>query len=209
MDRRGFGASGDGPGYAIDRDFEDVAAVVDAVAERTGGPVALWGHSYGANCAMGGAALSANVGHLVLYEPSMGIPYPRARSRRIEAALARGDNDAAITTVLVDLLELSAEEMDGFRASPLWPTRLAAAHTIPRECRAEEDWVYQPGQFAGITAPTLFLMGSDSVAVVKDATALAAAAISQSQVRVLDGHEHFAHRTDPMMVAEIVRQFIA
>ena len=58
MDRRGFGASGDTPDYTIDRDFEDVAAVVDAVAARTGGPVALWGHSYGANCAMGGAARS-------------------------------------------------------------------------------------------------------------------------------------------------------
>src|SRR5688572_1735943 len=49
MDRRGFGASGDTPGYAIERDFEDVAGVVDAVAARTGGPVALFGHSYGAS----------------------------------------------------------------------------------------------------------------------------------------------------------------
>src|SRR5688572_13025122 len=52
MDRRGFGASRDTLGYTVERDFADVAAVVDAVAERTGGPVALWGHSYGANCAM-------------------------------------------------------------------------------------------------------------------------------------------------------------
>ena len=133
MDRRGFGASGDRPDYTIDRDFEDVAAVVDAVAARTGGPVALWGHSYGANCAMGGAARSANIDHLVLYEPSLGIPYPPGCIEAIETALARGDNDAAITTVLVDLLEISAEEMDGFRASPLWPTRLAAApHHPPR-----------------------------------------------------------------------------
>lgn len=33
---------------------------------RTGGPVALWGHSYGAGCAMGGAALTSNVDHLLL-----------------------------------------------------------------------------------------------------------------------------------------------
>jgi pimeloyl-ACP methyl ester carboxylesterase len=61
MDRRGFGASGDTLAYAIERDFEDVAAVIDAVAALTGGPVAVWGHSYGANCAMGGAALTGNV----------------------------------------------------------------------------------------------------------------------------------------------------
>jgi pimeloyl-ACP methyl ester carboxylesterase len=41
MDRRGFGASGDAAGYAIQREFEDVAAVVEAVAARTGKPVAL------------------------------------------------------------------------------------------------------------------------------------------------------------------------
>jgi pimeloyl-ACP methyl ester carboxylesterase len=76
MDRRGFGASGDAVGYAIEREFEDVAAVVEAVAARTGGPVGLWGHSYGAGCAMGGAALTNNVHHLVLYEPGLGIPYP-------------------------------------------------------------------------------------------------------------------------------------
>jgi pimeloyl-ACP methyl ester carboxylesterase len=45
MDRRGFGASGDAAGYALEREFEDVATVVEAVAVRTGGPVALWGHS--------------------------------------------------------------------------------------------------------------------------------------------------------------------
>ena len=76
MDRRGFGASGDAVGYAIEREFEDVAAVVEAAAARTGGPVGLWGHSYGAGCAMGGTTLTNNVHHLVLYEPGLGIPYP-------------------------------------------------------------------------------------------------------------------------------------
>jgi hypothetical protein len=73
---------------------------VDAVAARTGEPVALWGHSYGANCAMGGATLTANVGHLVLYEPSLGLPYPPGSIDRIEAALAEGDREAAIVAVL-------------------------------------------------------------------------------------------------------------
>jgi pimeloyl-ACP methyl ester carboxylesterase len=209
MDRRGFGVSGDTDAYAIERDFEDVATVVDAVAARTGGPVALWGHSYGANCAMGGAALTTNVHHLVLYEPSLGIPYPPGSIDRIEGALARGDHDAAIATVLVDILEMTNEEIDVYRSSPLWSIRLAAAPTIPRECRVEESWVYQPGQFDAITAPTLLLTGADSVPVVTVATDLAAAAIPDADIRVLEGHSHFAHRTDPAMVAEIVGQFVA
>ena len=209
LDRRGFGASGDTADYSIERDFEDVAAVVDAVAARVGGPVALWGHSYGANCAMGAAALTTNVHHLVLYEPSLGIPYPPGSIDRIEAALADGDNDAAISVVLVDILEMTDEEIDSFRSSPLWPTRLAAAPTVPRECRVEEGWVYQPGQFDAITAATLLLSGSESVPVVTEATARSGSAISDAQVHVLEGHGHFAHRTDPTMVAAIVNEFIA
>jgi pimeloyl-ACP methyl ester carboxylesterase len=208
LDRRGFGASGDTPEYAIERDFEDVAAVVDEVAERSGGPVALWGHSYGANCAMGAAALTRNISHLVLYEPSLGLPYPPGAIERVETALARGDPDTAIAIVFVEILELTDEEMDGYRASPLWPTRLAAAGTIPRECRVEEHWVYEPGQFDAIGAATLFLTGSSSVPDVKAATALAMDAIPGAEILVLDGHEHFAHKTDPAMVADLVSRFV-
>ena len=207
MDRRGFGGSGDSPEYAIERDFEDVAAVVDAVAERTGAAVVLFGHSYGASCAMGGAALTANVSHLVLYEPSLGLSYPPGSIDRIEKALAAGDNEAAIVTTLVDILDMTEEEIDGFRSSPLWPLRVAAAPTIPRECRAEETWVYAPGQFDAITAPTLLLSGSDSVAAIVGATQRAAAAIPNARVHVLEGHAHFAHRTDPELVRKVIADF--
>jgi pimeloyl-ACP methyl ester carboxylesterase len=209
MDRRGFGASGDGAAYSIERDFEDVAAVVDAVASRTGGPVALWGHSYGANCAMGGAALTGNVHHLVLYEPSLGLTYPPGSIEAIEDSLAAGDREAAIVAVLVQILEMTGEEIDAMRASPLWPVRLAAAPTVPRECRVEAGWVYQPGQFGGITAPTLLLLGSESLPALTDATRAAAAAITGSQIRVLEGHGHFAHKTEPVMVSAVIREFMA
>jgi pimeloyl-ACP methyl ester carboxylesterase len=209
MDRRGFGASGDTDRYSIERDFEDVAAVVDAVAASAGGPIILWGHSYGANCAMGGAALTTNVRHLVLYEPSLGLPYPPGSIEAIEGALAGGDREAAIVAVLTGILEMTDEEIDSMRSSPLWPVRLAAAATVPRECRVEDDWVYQPDQFDGIAAPTLLLTGSESVPAVVRATHQAAAAIPQARIRVLEGHAHFAHKTDPAMVAAIIRQFVS
>jgi pimeloyl-ACP methyl ester carboxylesterase len=207
MDRRGFGASGDAPRYAIERDFEDVAAVVGAVAARTGGPVALWGHSYGANCAMGGAALADEVHHLVLYEPSLGLRYPPGAIEGIEAALAAGDREGAVVAVLADVLEMSEVEIDALRSSPLWPVRLAAAATVPRECRIEDTWEYRPGQFDGITAPTLLLAGSDSLPAIAEATDRAAAAIPGARVHVLEGHGHFAHKTDPEAVTALVRQF--
>jgi pimeloyl-ACP methyl ester carboxylesterase len=158
---------------------------------------------------MGGAARSVNVSHVILYEPSLGLAYPPGSIAAIEAALDRGDHDAAIVTVLVDILEMTDDEVDTFRASPLWPVRLAAARTIPRECHVEQDWVYEPGQFDSITAPTLMLTGSDSVPAVAEATSRAAAAIPNARIHVLDGHGHFAHKTDPVMVTTLVQQFIA
>jgi pimeloyl-ACP methyl ester carboxylesterase len=209
MDRRGFGASGDGENYTLERDFEDVAAVVDAAAALAGGPVALWGHSYGANCAMGGAALTSNVSHLVLYEPSLGLTYPPGWIDMIEKALARGDEEAAIVAVLRDLLEFTDDQIEEMRSGPEWPGRVATAPTMAREARAEEEWVYRPGLFEGITAKTLLLAGSESPAIVKHATDAALAAIPGARVHVLEGHAHIAHRTHPAMVAALVRKFIA
>jgi pimeloyl-ACP methyl ester carboxylesterase len=69
--------------------------------------------------------------------------------------------------------------------------------------------VYQPGQFDRITAPTLMLAGTDSVPVVTEATTRASAAIPNPRIHTLDGHGHFAHKTDPAMVTTLIQQFIA
>ena len=69
IDRRGRGGSGDSDEYAIEREFEDVAAVVDSLGE----PAFLIGHSYGAVCALEAALLTRNVRKLVLYEPPIDV----------------------------------------------------------------------------------------------------------------------------------------
>lgn len=208
VDRRGFGASGDGAAYTIEKDFEDVASVVDFVATRTDRPVILWGHSYGANCAMGGANLSSWVDRLVLYEPSLGLAYPPGAIDSMEAALAEDDRETAVIRLLVDALEMTPGQVDALRASPRWPNLLAGAHTGPRECRVEEAWTYRPGQFDDITAPTLLLSGGDSPRPLIEATQRASAAIPNAEVRVLHGHGHFAHRTDPEMVVGVIKDWL-
>ena len=208
MDRRGFGASEDGGDYSIERDFDDVAAVVDAVASRTGEPVALWGHSYGANGAMGGAAISPHVHHLILYEPSLGLSYPQGAVDAAEADLAAGNLEAAVERMLFDVLEMSEDEIEAVRSSDRWPLLLAGAHTAPRECRAEEGWVYQPGASDAVEAPALLLSGSESGQDIKLATHRAATALPDAQIYVLEGHGHFAHRTDPQLVVDVIRGFV-
>jgi pimeloyl-ACP methyl ester carboxylesterase len=158
---------------------------------------------------MGGANLSPQVSHLVLYEPSLGLRYPAGAIEEAEKALQAGDRETAVTHMLIDILELTPEEVDGLRATPRWRLILAGAHTTPRECRVEQGWVYQPGQLDGITAPTLLLSGSESPAAIIAATDRAATEIPDARIHVLEGHGHFAHRTHPAMVVSVIEAFLA
>ena len=152
---------------------------------------------------MGAAALTNNVHHLVLYEPSLGLRYPPGSIEAVESAVAAGDLDGAVVTNFVDILEMSKQDIDAMRASatPNWATRIAAAHTLPRECRVGQSWAYHPGQFDAITAPTLLLAGSDTPADLNKATHAAADAIPNTRIHLLEGHGHMAHKTDPAKVA--------
>lgn len=208
MDRRGSGASSDTEPYSIEREFDDVAAVVDAAARETGGTVGLFGHSYGCNPAMGGATRTSNVHALVLYEPSFGLPYPTGSVESIEEAVAAGDEEAAIRAALVGTGVMDEREFEAFRAGPRWATVAAVVPTLARECRVEQTWEYPEGLFEGFTVPTLLLEGSDSDPTIAGLTRRAAAAIPAATIRVLDGHAHFAHKTDPALVAEIIRGWI-
>lgn len=212
MDRRGRGASGDGLHYAIEREFEDVAAVVDAVAARSGQPVSVWGHSYGADCAMGAATRTDNVARLVLYEPGLGFTCSKdviEAIERVDEAVASGDLEGALLTALRGIVELTEPEIAFVRTSPAWPARLAAVPVLPREVKAEAGWAYQPGQFDAVSAPALLLSGADSPPAQQEATQRAAAALPDARVRTLDGHSHIAHRLDPAMVAALVCEFVA
>jgi pimeloyl-ACP methyl ester carboxylesterase len=84
---------------------------------------------------------------------------------------------------------------------------LASAPTVPRDIRAEDAWTYRLGAFDEISVPTLLLAGADSHPVLKAATDRAAAAIPGARVQVLEGQAHLAYRSDPAMVAALIRRF--
>ena len=67
LDRRGRGASGDAAAYALARESEDLAAVIDTI----GGAVHVLGHSFGGLCALEAALLTPHIGRLILYEPTV------------------------------------------------------------------------------------------------------------------------------------------
>jgi pimeloyl-ACP methyl ester carboxylesterase len=208
VDRRGRGGSGDAAAYDVAREFEDVAAVVDAV----GAPAFVLGHSYGALCAIEAARLTGNLRKLVLYEPPVpaGIPLnPPGVVERLEAMLARGERDALVTTFLREVPRLAEAEIEMLRSLPSWPGRIAAAHTIPREIRVADGYRFDPGRYAGLTVPTLLLLGGDSPPVFRRATELVHEAVPGSRVVVLPGQQHTAMNTAPELFLREVFAFLA
>lgn len=97
-DRRGRGDSGDTPPYAVEREIEDLAALI-AVA---GGTASVYGHSSGAGLALQAAAHGLPIAMLVLHEP----PYvpdgeeerriSREYAEKPNVILAEGRRDDAV-----------------------------------------------------------------------------------------------------------------
>jgi pimeloyl-ACP methyl ester carboxylesterase len=210
MDRRGRGASGDAPEYAVEREFEDVAAVVDAVAGAAGAPVAVYGHSGGASFALGAAALSSNVGRLVLYEPAVNTVdlLPPGLLERFDALLAAGEPEAVVETFCREVLHMTDEQVVAYRQQPSWPARVAASYTLPRELRIPPERLFDAERAAAVTVPTLLLEGSESPDGFKAAIGDVAAALSDARVAVLDGQGHTADVLAPELVAERLFAFL-
>ena len=206
VDRRGHGESGDSPTYAIEREFEDIAAVVDSMGE----PAYLLGHSFGALCALEAALLTRNIRKLILYEPAIPLPglllYPEGVIERLEALLEAGDREGVLTTLYREVVGMSPDEVEQMRSSPAWPVRLATAHTLPRESRAEERYTFDAQRFKDLHTPTLLLQGGDSPQFLKQATETIDAALPNSRIAVMPGQQHIAMYTAPeLFVTELLR----
>jgi pimeloyl-ACP methyl ester carboxylesterase len=213
MDRRGRGASGDTLPYAIEREFEDVAAVAAAVATATGAPtVDVLGHSYGGRCALGAARLSPNIGRVISYE---GAPTPPGE-RYGDAALAdelaaladAGANEELLARFMTRVVGMSEADLARYRADPVWPRRVAAAPTIARELRVEAHADAGLERLGAVRQPVLQVLGSLSLPAFASATYALDARLADGRIELIDGARHAAHHTHPVALAEVVRTFL-
>lgn len=208
IDRRGRGASGDADAYALEREFEDVTAVVDAI----GGPVDLLGHSFGGVCALGAARRTPSVRRLVLYEPprtGVAGTIPPAVASRMASLLAAGDRDGVVTTFMREIVQVPPHELEKLRSVPAWQGRVAAAHTILREVHAlEQQPPLDPSGFAGFRIPTMLLLGGDSPPLEKANTEALHAALPDSRIVVMPGQRHIAMNTAPDLFVREVLAFL-
>ena len=207
VDRRGRGASGDAPHYAIAREFEDVAAVVDSLPE----PAYLIGHSYGALCSLEAALLTQNIRKLVLYEPPVllgGMQIPATVIDRIQHLLDRGERKAAVVAFFRDAVGWPPQALKLLPSQPQWIENVPAAPTIPRELVAVDRYVFRPERFRDLRIPTLLLQGGSSPPFLKAATRAVHAALANSKVHVMPGQQHDAVDTGTSLLAAAVTGFL-
>jgi len=215
IDRRGRGASGDGDAYAIEREFEDLATVVDALAADGGGaPVDVVGHSYGGRIGLGAALLTPNLRRLVVYE---GAPPPAGGRRgyqdagtlgRIEALVAAGDRDEALATFMRDIVGMPESELAAFRSDPVWPRRAAAVETTIRELREEVSPAASLDALAAVRQPVLQILGGASDAVFGEATRALDARLHNGRVVTIAGARHAAHHTHAPEFVDAIEAFL-
>lgn len=213
MDRRGRGGSGDAGGYGLEREYEDVAAVIEAVAASCEQPVDVYGHSHGAIVAFGAAMLTRNLRRLVLYEgwpvpdPSI-YALPAEVMNRITRLLAEGERDGVVEALFRAVADVSDADMAALRSAPSWPGRVAAAHTLPREILAETRARLVPEQAVAIGVPVLLVTGSDSTDPAKAEADTIAAALPDARQLVLAGQQHIADILDPETFAKHLLKFL-
>ena len=208
MDRRGRGGSGDGPTFSVEREAEDVAAVVESID----GAVHVVGHSYGALPILEAARLTSNVASLVLYDPpaiSMGSDeLPPGLLEELEGLIAQDRRDEAAGRVYQRILGRSPEEIEQVRAEPSWSSRVASAHTVPRELRAGLEYRFAWNGARAIEQPTLLLTGELSPPRLRASVAALHAVLPTSRVAILQGQGHAGLRTAPNLVAAEVHDFL-
>jgi pimeloyl-ACP methyl ester carboxylesterase len=218
IDRRGRGASGDGDRgepYTIEREFDDLAAVVDAIAAETGSAVDVVGHSYGGRIGLGAALRTANLRRLVCYEgapPADGRGYQDADAgtvRRVEALVAAGDRDEALATFMRDVVGMPEPDLAAFRADPIWPRRAAAIDTTIRELRAETRPAGSLDALGAVHQPVLQILGGASTEPFAAATRALDARLRSGRVVTIAGARHAAHHTHAAEFVAAVEAFLA
>ena len=118
--------------------------------------------------------------------------------------LDAGEREELLTTFLTRVVRVSPNQLARMRSLPAWQARLASAHTLPRETRANEQYRFDPRQWHDLDTPTLLLMGGESPLFLTRATEVLHAALPHGTLSVMAGEQHVAMDTAPRAFIDAV-----
>jgi pimeloyl-ACP methyl ester carboxylesterase len=204
VDRRGRGDSGDTQPYAIEREIEDIEAVIAAA----GASVGLFGSSSGAALALTATAGGASVSKLALWE----APYildPAARPpadqvQQYETMVAEGRRGDAAEYFMTKVVGMPPEFVVYAKSQPWWASQEALAHTLAYDARIMGDYSVPTAMAAKVTVPTLVLDGSASMPFMASTADALAAALPNGSRRTLADQ---GHDVDDAVLAPVLAEF--
>jgi pimeloyl-ACP methyl ester carboxylesterase len=198
-DRRGRGDSGDTGPYAVEREIEDIEALIDAA----GGSAYVYGVSSGAVlAARATAALPGKVRRLALYEPPVIVdtsrtPPPPEYRKHIADLIAAGRNGEVVRYFMTAGVGLPAMFVVLMRLMPAWSKIKAAAPTLRYDVAVMGD--SQLGKplpeelckvLGSLAVPTLVADGGKSPAWIRHGVQAVADAVPDVERRTLPGQTH-------------------
>ena len=210
-DRRGRGESGDTPPYAVDREIDDIAALIS----EAGGSVFAYGHSSGAKLALDAAARGLAITKLALYEPPFVVdgsrpPLPDDYVATLQELASSGRRGDAVAYFMTAGVGLPAEVADQMRSAPMWPALEELAPTLVYDgmiMGATMSGRALPSEWAtSVTVPTLVMDGGESPPWQRNAVQALADLLSRGQRRTLEGQDH---EVAPAALAPVVVEFLA
>lgn len=208
-DRRGRGDSGDTPPYAVEREVDDLEALVGVA----GGPAFLMGHSSGAALVIETAARISDVDKIALYEPPYNVddtrtPVPQDYVSHLDELIAQGRRGDAVEYFMVVGVGLPREAVAPMRDEPFWPALEDVAHTIAYDGRVmgydESDRSLPRDRWKAIETPALVMDGDASPEWARNAVQAVTDALPNAERRTLPGQ---THEVDPAVLAPVLVAF--
>lgn len=205
-DRRGRGDSGDTLPYAVEREIEDLEALI----QEAGGEASVFGMSSGAVLALESAIKGLNITSMALYEP----PYnndPAARAammnytKQLNGLLAEGRRgDAAV--LAMKTFGAPEEAIAGMRKSPGWSGIESIAPTLAYDAAVMGDYAVPAERLASLSNPVLVLDGGASPDWARGVVGTLVEALPNAQRRTLEGQ---THNVDPKALAPVLVEFFS
>jgi pimeloyl-ACP methyl ester carboxylesterase len=206
-DRRGRGDSGDTAPYAVDREIEDLGALITAA----GGSASVFGYSSGATLALRAAAAGLAIAHLVLYEPPFRPddsypPPPADLAEQVAGLVAAGRRGDAVELYQIKAIGIPEDVVAQMRHAPFRPGLEAIAHTLAYDAAVTGDMSLPAGLLASVTAPALVICGEQSPPMLRAAARAIAETLPNGRLCELAGQ---THDISPEATAPVIGEFLS
>jgi pimeloyl-ACP methyl ester carboxylesterase len=206
-DRRGRGMSGDTVPYAIEREIEDLEALIT----EAGGSASVFGYSSGAILALMAAARGLTITKLAMYDPPFMVDAESSRRFKdlvgqLAELIASDHRGEAVELFQTQAVGIPAEVVTQLRQAPFWPSLEDIAHTLVYEATLLGDMPALAELMASIPVSTLVISGGEIQVRMLQAAQAVADALPNAEYRSLSSQ---THDIIPEALAPVLEEFFA